>query len=641
LFSNSAAFADLAEVPASEMPTKPPEPTGPVEGLPPPQPQSGPSVDSDKLAKDAVKRAKQCQKLLAQQDKTLKLDDQAVAAVLGQCKEAAIAPVGGGGPVMLSPTNCPSTPAVFTYDATPHLVVSNPISLNVNDLFRVSTTNLASMPSPSSSSPDTVVYLLQCDNPACFSGNVLVADDDGNNSNWQYASWAQTNVPSTGWYRYIVTSYTMGNEGRADITVVSGSTTTTLSSVYYGALHISPQEVRAGDSLLVGKNNNTNAVATPPIGMPGNPEYHDTMMVMLSNFARSCQSSCGRFLFNDDAWSVGGTLNLLSRLLVATNDQTNWSASRIMVGGYYDKDANQQPYMINVRAMHYRRHTAQSGQWTCDPQRDADGDGLSQEIEAVVGSCDSLDSQCRSHWCDLGTGTCDVARGACGCTAHSDCVADPLVEPTSCTALGYCKSVRTPFIEPPVDLYGAPWKPRESAQFDGNSSPKYIKLGNIGSTSPLNRIDTVNTLRIQFNFRWNGGTGTQVLFNSLAFVVSLVPSGAKATLNASAGGASVAEQPNGIDAHRWYYAQFVVVPDTPGLASKLWLSARPYNMRTAAYDLPPTCSYHNPSFDLPMPGDFWIGTANGVVNQAFNGRMDNISIFTYASNAVPLGCVSK
>lgn len=113
LLCSSAAFADPAEIPASEMPSKPPEPSGPVAGLPPPQPQSGPSVDSAKIAKDAEKRAKQCQKLLAKQDKALKLDDEAAAVLLGQCKAGAIAPVAGGGPVMLSATNCPWSRAVL------------------------------------------------------------------------------------------------------------------------------------------------------------------------------------------------------------------------------------------------------------------------------------------------------------------------------------------------------------------------------------------------------------------------------------------------------------------------------------------------------------------------------------------------
>ena len=243
--------------------------------------------------------------------------------------------------------------------------------------------------------PDTLVYLVYLPNGYSFyrqvPGNVVAIDDNGNTETpcdpsypgYPYSCWDSKIVytpTSTGVYMVVVASKYQGSHGTATISIAyDGLRPTVFTNQFFGGYHIVGKEVRVNDILLVGKNSNA-------AGMPEDPEYHDSVLFYFTTTAVTCTSgSCGKMLLDDDVHL--GTIISLSRLDVPSGYGS--TSSRVLVGVYDGIHSSGNPYKMNVRFMHIRKHIQRGGNWSGASQMDTDGDGLTKEVEAILGSCDT------------------------------------------------------------------------------------------------------------------------------------------------------------------------------------------------------------------------------------------------------------
>ncbi len=232
-----------------------------------------------------------------------------------------------------------------------------------------------------STSPDSVLYVVYCSDAQCTSGLTMGINDDGN-SGTSYPWDSQvvvTNAP-VGWYRWVVTTYAHGSEGTTSVSTAYDATSVNVTGKVFGGYHVKPKELKVGDVLLVGKSNNG-------AGMPSLPDYHDTTLFVFSSTALNCAAACGVMLFNDDVAYGSGFPTRLSRI---ENAEFDYPQTHVIVGVYDDKDGAGNPYKANVRLLHHKRHHNDNGRWTHAGAIDNDGDGLTQEIEQGIESCDLL-----------------------------------------------------------------------------------------------------------------------------------------------------------------------------------------------------------------------------------------------------------
>lgn len=297
--------------------------------------------------------------------------------------EASASLLGGSGP-----DSCTDdTKVVCAYDSVYHVQHYLLSVVNLNQIV-VKTYNLQSYEGPGGTTvPDTLTYLMRCLDANCTYGDTLVIDDDGNSETpcdpgspgTCYDSKIVFTPTATGTYRVVVASYYQGREGFADVSVtINGWSPVVYTNRFFGGYHVRDKEVRQNDVLLVGKNSND-------MGMDGNPEYHDSTLLYLTNGAASCAARCGTFRFNDDTTFGSSTLRL-SRMDIPSNYGS--SVARILVGVFDRVDGSNNPYRMNARLVHVRRHTSSGGWWSGPGQEDHDGDGLTAEVESGVGSCD-------------------------------------------------------------------------------------------------------------------------------------------------------------------------------------------------------------------------------------------------------------
>ncbi|GMV44564.1 MAG: hypothetical protein AMXMBFR64_62800 [Myxococcales bacterium] len=266
--------------------------------------------------------------------------------------------------------------------------------------IEVRTSNLRALAGETEGRPDTVVRLLWCDDASCESGDVIAIDSDGNDeTECRSDSKLVVYPPESGYYAVVVSAGCSGSGGIADIRIDANNATYTHSDVVFGGMTVKDVSSKAGDSLFVGKNPNSQSA-----GYVDDPEYHDSTLWVFSTSDTTCASSCGRFLWNDDALpSAHGH----SRLLLSKIDiPQGFPGIRhsVLVGSYAGRRSDE-PWWINGRLMRYRRHVAQGGGWSGSAQMDGDGDGLSAELEALLGSCDSPTQ---------GTSNIGVAGMSCG-----------------------------------------------------------------------------------------------------------------------------------------------------------------------------------------------------------------------------------
>ena len=246
------------------------------------------------------------------------------------------------------------------------------------------TSNLAPL---NGSAPDTLVYLLACADSGCSGGSIAAIDDDGSFATPldPLDSWLSLTPAATGWYRAIVTDYYQGAEGLADVSLQwDGQSPLVFQAQVFGGYHIKDKEVRQGDGLYVAKNNNG-------MGLPEDPEYHDSVLYYFTTTSRECDGgSCGLFLHNDD--QVYGP-DLDGRMYLSRLDSipgSHASTGRVLAGVWADRHyPSGVPARMNARVFHHRRSDQDGGAWSGVHHVDADGDGLTLEVEDQLGSCDS------------------------------------------------------------------------------------------------------------------------------------------------------------------------------------------------------------------------------------------------------------
>ncbi len=256
---------------------------------------------------------------------------------------------------------------------------------------QIETKNLQSWPG-TSNIPDTLVFALRCDAADCSQGKIMGVDDD-HGPDSTFASKLSFHPDQTGEYWLLVLSYDSGRMGTADVVYSwDNQSAVTDAAVYFGGYQVQNKEVRENDSIFVGKNTNDSTTK----GLSGYPEYHDSMLFFLGTNTNDCDlgASCGDFYFNDDVY-WGNDYTRLSRIefpsgMAATN-------GRALVSVWNTGDCTSEcgaqapnPYKMNARLFHHRRHTSDQGAWSGATYEDADQDGLSAQIEAQIGTCDAV-----------------------------------------------------------------------------------------------------------------------------------------------------------------------------------------------------------------------------------------------------------
>ncbi len=295
----------------------------------------------------------------------------------------------------------PADPPIRVFDSTLHVPTGKIEWAPAGAVIYIQTSNLLPLPAPyNTGAPDTVLTLMRCDSATCASGTVVeIDDDDADNDDGQptepLASSITYVVPVGGVYQWMVRPYpgTFGaREGVCDIAVQldNAPLDPVLAQVFGGRQFTAA--LKPGDAILVGKNNNTNNDGTEPpgalpIGMPNARDHHDTTLFLFETVAVDCSSQCGRYQFSDDVFLGGQNVHLSS--IVAETGPANWSWARGVVGSYYNFGPGGVPYTINTRVLLNRYAQDNGGSWDCFAQIDNDGDGLTPDVEAAVGSCDS------------------------------------------------------------------------------------------------------------------------------------------------------------------------------------------------------------------------------------------------------------
>ena len=361
---------------------KPPH-VPPPAGVPvmPADPDIGTVTVSTKSALDlASERAQSCS--VAWLDTMTLTGDKAAADALQTCK-AGFAPETSG-ETMSAMATCPEAGNVVqTSDLAYHVIVRD-FTLPAASSLRARTSGLAG-------TEDTVLYLVKCDgscwsSTAVVAGDVIEADDDGNtdlDSTSPLDSKIDRANLAAGNYRVVVTSFDVGSHGIGDLEItLNGGAPSTETGLPFGGFETQVAKAEPGDSFLAGKNNNEGP-------MPGDGDYHDTTLSVFTSFVKECPGNCGRYFFNDDARATSnGTAQMRILLSKIKYTEATFRNGRAVVGAY-GTFIDSSRYQINARFLHYRRHTDEGGVWTCAEQKDQDRDGLSQEIETAVGSCDT------------------------------------------------------------------------------------------------------------------------------------------------------------------------------------------------------------------------------------------------------------
>ena len=300
---------------------------------------------------------------------------------------------GGGGTMAMTSSPCDNPRICRSQRCDPAKVVCSDDSIhNVplfivdvwsNNLIEVRTSELRTLAGETEGRPDTVVYLLWCSDPTCMDGDIVAIDDDGNDeTECTSDSKLVVSPPEMGVYAVVVAGKCGGMGGIADIEIKVNSSTYNWTNRVFGGMTVRSVESRTGDSVFVGKSPNSSVAGYAP-----DPEYHDSMMWVFSTSATNCTTGCGQFLFNDDAIPSGLPQSRLLLSKVDIPEDFPGTNNAILVGTFRGSLPSS-PYTINGRVMRYRRHASNGGSWTGAPQQDLDGDGLSRELEGLLGSCD-------------------------------------------------------------------------------------------------------------------------------------------------------------------------------------------------------------------------------------------------------------
>ncbi len=236
------------------------------------------------------------------------------------------------------------------------------IAAYANKTYVIQTSDLKQM-SGQSNTPDTVIRVIDEN-----AGTLIAVNDDW--ANGSFASKVSFTVTEDKFVTILVHGYMGNNHGTCDITLKEdGQVLLSLNDQTFGGWQVLSKNVRQGDQIFVGKNTNQTDI-------PYNPStYSDSTLYLFNNSSLNCSSgSCGLYTNNDD------DIGTLSRIYSAPWTAT---AASILVGAYAN-DA-----VLNARLFHVRK--SGWGTPSCPSSAlysDCDGDGLSREIESVLGTCD-------------------------------------------------------------------------------------------------------------------------------------------------------------------------------------------------------------------------------------------------------------
>ena len=417
---------------AAPQSAKPPPPPAPLSLI---GPQSDPAIGaSTETATTAAKRANERAKACGAAAKA-SAPKKAVQA-LAQCKDT-FSPAVPDGEAMLAAGTCPAPGSVLAASTFGYHVNRHLLQVGSGDDLLATTADLQPL---AGGTPDTVMYLIRCDDASCgdlsgvgvAGGDILEIDDDGNSGTpgWLDSRIDRPDLPA-GAYALVVASYDDGSAGTMTVEIkLNAATVVLISQQPFGGVHLPLAQVEPDDSVFVGRNNDP-----PP--MDDDPEYHDTTLSVFSTFATECSNACGRYTYNDDTRSFdseGTTVRVLLSRIRHLAPAITWG--RAIAGSYGARRVGDGvPYRVNARVMHYRRHLADAGAWGCPEQVDLDDDGLSREIENLVGSCDGL----------VGSPSGGVGIVGWSCQQYADLVnqqVNDLVPATAC----------------PVPATGATWR---------------------------------------------------------------------------------------------------------------------------------------------------------------------------------------
>lgn len=333
--------------------------------------------------------------------------------------------------------------------------------------------------------PDTVLMLLRCTSSDCNTGEIVRVDDDGNAAlGGTLSSRIDIPAPVPGTYLAVVKSYQgygLPRDGRARLQVQANGTIVTDEQVVFGGRELPNRAVLAGDTLFAAKNNDGG-------GMTASEdseffEYHDTTLLVTENAPGSpgwqganCQANCGRYAFNDDAY-YGYASTLHSRVVIPEGWNTANAGVTVAV---YDSNALPQATYVNARVLHHRKSILYGGGWQGTQHIDRDSDGLTEELELALGTCDDR------------TSATPIAVGIAGrsCSQYADLIDDQVnhlwvLNPTNaCPASSgstpwYCWSARdsdNDGLEDGWEVFAAPFH---------CSQPPTGALHTTGSCAPL------------------------------------------------------------------------------------------------------------------------------------------------------------
>ncbi len=228
--------------------------------------------------------------------------------------------------------------------------------------YEIQTSDLKAL-TGESNVPDTVIRVID------ESSGTLVAVNDDWTAN-SFASKVTFSVSEDKFVTFLVHGYMSNNHGTCDISLKeNGTTLLSLNDTAFGGWELLSKPVRAGDQIFVGKNTESSDLSFNP------SSYADSVLYVFNNSTLSCSSgSCGSYVFNDD------DIGTLSRVY-----SVPWTASAasVVVG------ADVADAVMNARLFHVRK--SGWGTAVCPSTllySDCDGDGLSREIESVLGTCD-------------------------------------------------------------------------------------------------------------------------------------------------------------------------------------------------------------------------------------------------------------
>lgn len=204
--------------------------------------------------------------------------------------------------------------------------------------------------------PDTVLWILR------NSSNVVVGVNDDIVPATNKASRVSFTPAFSGTVQALVSDFANERYGTTDLTVrENGVTIGSLNDQRFGGFSLFNQTVRTGDRLFVGLTQNGNFLGPSPT----------TSVTVFSLSGLSCTSNCGTY--------QRGTADVSTLEQIMTSSISSTTATIVVGSG------GAQQGWSDLTYYHSRLGTSWSGTQYADP----DCDGLTRELETLIGTCDT------------------------------------------------------------------------------------------------------------------------------------------------------------------------------------------------------------------------------------------------------------